>query len=77
VIVPGERMCVVRFADACTGRNSAPKILRQFRDHGIDHALADDGVGGDREMRPVLLRSRPIGRTASFSPDRRCEIFGG
>ena len=57
-MVPGERMCSFDLPTACTGRNSADKSSGSLAIDRVDHALADDGVGRDREMRPMLFDRR-------------------
>ena len=70
-------MCSFDLPTACTGRNSTDRSSGSLRDHGIDHALPDDRVGRDREMRPVLLDRRDRQHRDRLLRIERGEIFRG
>jgi hypothetical protein len=48
----------VRLADRLGRQDQHVEIIRQPREHGLDQALGDCGVGHHRKMRAVLLGRR-------------------
>ena len=68
---------LVRLADRLNGQEQRRQIRRQLGDHGIDHALADDGIGRDRKMRPVLLDRRDRQHRDRLLGIEAGEIFRG
>ena len=51
----GRGDVLVRLADRLDGQEGHRQVIGEQFDRAGDHALGDRGVGGDRQMRPVLL----------------------
>ena len=51
----GGAQMLVGFSDRLRRQNQHAEIVGQARQHGLDQALADGGIGQDRQVRPVLL----------------------
>ena len=58
VSVPGKARCSFDLPTACTGRTRTSRSSGTSGSAAVEIALVDEGVGADRQMRPVLLDRR-------------------